>query len=309
MKLIDPIHDLVNTPIPEKLWHYTSVVGFHGIVTTKTIFATDTRYLNDREEFTHALKIANAVVEETEEFGPNGLPMRHFLRNAVDLAFVTGPVSHSQMQIYVAAFSAQEDQLSQWRGYSYGSSGVSLAFQLSAFRPSAAANRALCFAPCVYRLEEKKKLVRHALLHFLSESERIWDESRKTAEQYVGALPKGSDRLSSAMSHTVGSLLQIAALLKNESFYEEQEWRLVLAVLEDKANLGRSIGFRPRETTLVPYIKHAFSTDSEAQIPLVDVILGPGSHPHAAHAASFFLRSEGINNVSVRESSIPFRPF
>lgn len=298
MKLIDPIRDLLNTPIPEKLWHYTSVGGFHGIVTSKTIFATDTRFLNDREEFIHARKIANEVVEETEEVGPNGLPMRQFLRAAVDQAFVAGPVSPSQTQIYVAAFSAHEDQLSQWRGYSYGSSGVSLGFQLSALRPSPAANRALCFAPCVYRLEGKKKLMRHALLDFLSETERIWDE--RAVHQ---------SRLSSAMLRTVSNLLQIAALLKNESFHEEQEWRLVLAVLEDKANLGKPLGFCPRETTLVPYIKYAFSTDSDAQIPLVDVILGPGSHPNAVHAASFFLKSEGINNVSVRESSIPFRPF
>ena len=57
-------------PIPKKLWHYTSLAGFQGIVTTRKIFATDTRFLNDREEFSHAYKIATEVVEANPELVP-----------------------------------------------------------------------------------------------------------------------------------------------------------------------------------------------------------------------------------------------
>jgi len=45
METSDPIGELLNTPIPEKLWHYTSVKGFYGIVTSKSIFATEARFL------------------------------------------------------------------------------------------------------------------------------------------------------------------------------------------------------------------------------------------------------------------------
>jgi hypothetical protein len=48
----DPINDLLTKAIPQKLWHYTSVKGFQEITTTKTIWATDIRFLNDSEEFT-----------------------------------------------------------------------------------------------------------------------------------------------------------------------------------------------------------------------------------------------------------------
>jgi len=57
-------------PIPEKLWHYTSLAGFQGIVTTRKIFATDTRFLNDREEFLHSYKIATEVAEANPELVP-----------------------------------------------------------------------------------------------------------------------------------------------------------------------------------------------------------------------------------------------
>jgi hypothetical protein len=41
----------------------------------------------------------------------------------------------NRRQIFVASFTAAADLLSQWRAYSHGSSGVSLAFDLRALRP------------------------------------------------------------------------------------------------------------------------------------------------------------------------------
>src|ERR1039457_3338216 len=43
----DPIHDWVYRPIPKKLWHYTSVQAFQGIIASGNIYATDVRFLND----------------------------------------------------------------------------------------------------------------------------------------------------------------------------------------------------------------------------------------------------------------------
>jgi len=77
--------------------------------------------------------------------------------------------------VFVASFSAMEDQLSQWRGYSYGSSGVSLAFQLEAFRPPSSIGTLVCFAPCVYKPADKRALLGHALSHFVKEAQGYWD--------------------------------------------------------------------------------------------------------------------------------------
>src|SRR5258708_26283674 len=133
MEKTDPIVSLLNEQIPQKLWHYTSIQGFQGIVKSRRIFATDVRFLNDREEFTDGHDLAKEIVRETPEVASNGLTSRKFLGDAVDLAFNTGPLHSSRLQVYVASFTAAEDLLSQWRGYSYGSSGMSLAFDLRAF--------------------------------------------------------------------------------------------------------------------------------------------------------------------------------
>jgi Resolvase, N terminal domain len=61
VKTLDPVDELLRREIPGKLWHYTSVQGFHGIVSSRQIFATDVRYLNDSKEFTHARRFGRSL--------------------------------------------------------------------------------------------------------------------------------------------------------------------------------------------------------------------------------------------------------
>jgi len=162
----NPIDELLKAPVPEKLWHYTSIQAFHDIVKTKAMWATDLHFLNDREEFIHALALANDMVAAAPELDSNGFPKREFLQKAVALAF-GGPLT--RMQVFVASFTAAEDQLGQWRGYSHGSSGVSLAFDLKAIRPPSGSDTLVSFAPCVYDPVKKVELLSYALHHFTEE--------------------------------------------------------------------------------------------------------------------------------------------
>jgi hypothetical protein len=109
--------DHISKPIPEKLWHYTSYAAFQAIVSSKKIWATEYRFLNDREEFRHAKNLALELVEEELEFVGAQFPARDTLRNSVNVAFNTGALHGDRHRIMVASFSEAEDQLSQWRGY------------------------------------------------------------------------------------------------------------------------------------------------------------------------------------------------
>jgi len=128
------------------------------------MFATDLRFLNDREEFIHTRELAKEIVGGAPELDADGFQNRKFLARAVSLAFESGPLIRSQ--VFVASFTAAEDQLGQWRGYSHGSSGVSLAFDPGSFRPPADIGTLALFAPCVYDPLKKKELLLNALHHF-----------------------------------------------------------------------------------------------------------------------------------------------
>lgn len=230
MEASNPIGELLSRQIPDKLWHYTSVQGFQGIVTSKKIFATDTRFLNDREEFTHALKIAGEVVEETPEFVANKFPAREYLKKAVDLAFRTGPLQPGRLQVFVAAFSAAEDQLSQWRGYSRGSSGASLAFDLKALRPPTDIGTLVSFAPCIYDPTSKKKLIQHALHHFMDEVSSYWNGTFEAAPQLQAG----------ATCDNKPSLGEFIARIPNSSNFNS---RLAEAMIKTNADLCASQHF------------------------------------------------------------------
>jgi len=322
MNSSNPVFELLDEPVPDRLWHYTSGQGFLGIVTSKSIFATDARFLNDREEFIHASKIAWAVVEETPELGPNDFPSKEFLRMIVTSTFETGLVHPDCLQTFVASFSAVEDQLSQWRGYSRGTSGVSLGLQLGSLRKRGAF---ACFAPCVYEPARKRDLIRYALHQSLGEIQGYWDEKMGVKQPDGTGAPDDPDllreaadsgpstesfqsRLEQARTRMYVYLVMLAALLKNESFSEEQEWRLVIRVLLGRENPQNRHFFRAGNTTLIPYIAQPLSSEPDAPVPLTDVILGPGGHPNAVQATQAFLRSEGVD-VTPRGSKVPYRPW
>jgi hypothetical protein len=318
----NPIGELLNAPIPEKLWHYTSIQAFHGIVTSKTMWATDLHFLNDREEFIHAKALANDMVAAAPELDSNGFPKRGFLQKAVAVAF-GGPLTG--MQVFVASFTAAEDQLGQWRGYSYGSSGVSLAFDLKAIRPPAGSDTLVSFAPCVYDPVKKVELLSYALHHFTEEvsayRERTFraaceldpeklksKDKEQVVKEFLEANPSKKapfKEFADAVAKTGADCLRIAALLKNSSFEEENEWRLVLpAWMDGPTPMRNPPRFRIGKTTLIPYIAHPFP--AKAPLPIVDVILGPGSDENSVFAAQRFLKSEGLD-LKPRLSKVPYR--
>jgi hypothetical protein len=316
------IDELLNRPIPPKLWHYTSIEGFQGIVASKSIWATDVRFLNDREEFVHSRKVADEVVATSPELDSEGFPFREFLEKGVKLAFESKPLASSQ--IYVASFSASPDQLGQWRGYSHGSTGVSLAFDLRSVRPPAELGSLVSFAPCVYQFPDKGVLVLEALEHFMVEvtgsrkkafeaacqlnpEMRTSDDKEKVVSKYFEDHPEQRpliDELKTASIKTFIDFMKIVALLKDSSFIEEDEWRLVLPMLVEQVGTAKNPPrFRVGKTTLIPYVAQPFVP---AGLPLVDVVLGPGSDENSVSAAERFLTSHGLN-LKPRLSKVPYR--
>jgi hypothetical protein len=136
--------------------------------------------------------------------------------------------------------------------------------------------------------------------------------SRQAALKQEAALAASKDsgfalELQKATNKTRMELLKIAALLKDPAFHEEKEWRLVLPVLKEKTKLQNPRRFRPGSTTLIPYIQYPLLRKSDQKLPLVDLILGPGSDAHAGEAALSFLRDQHLD-VTPRESKVPYRP-
>src|SRR5437868_10408340 len=51
-------------PRPSTLFHYTDGAGLLGIVKGREVWATHTQYLNDQDEFRHAIRVMEEVIAE-----------------------------------------------------------------------------------------------------------------------------------------------------------------------------------------------------------------------------------------------------
>ncbi len=276
---------------PAVLFHYTSPTGLVGIAHSKTIWATDIRFLNDKKEFQHSLEITHSIVEGfcKVDNNPNKLKglaydFTEYLR--INLGKKWNP------RVYVASFTEEGDLLSQWRGYC-SKGGFSIGFSSNLL--SEVAKKHDCFLlPCVYDVKTQKQLLEELLVSYSKKFEKV---AKKENE-------KNPDQLAESLSNEfIISLFAIAPMLKHDSFKEEKEWRIVSSNLRTEPD----INFRANESSIIPYIEMALSKN-ENEIEIKTVFIGPASNKeYSKEAVLELLRKYRIQENDIRFSSTPYR--
>lgn len=94
------------------MYHYTDIAGLQGILESRTLWATDIRYLNDETEAKYSRDLLGSVAERLRpEFG--GDWAASVVCNAVAAMATSGTFPDT----FVASLCDDGDNLSQWRGY------------------------------------------------------------------------------------------------------------------------------------------------------------------------------------------------
>jgi hypothetical protein len=324
---MDILQQLLKKPIPQEVWHYTTMHGFEGIVTSGRLWATDVRFLNDLTEFVHAREIAQTLVAEMPAQDLDDVWVKERTQQLVDAYFEVGPLSPSKLEMYIVSFTVLEDGLSQWRGY--GSDGVSLCFDLQHIRPPVDLGSLVSFAPCVYEDHEKRELVATALNGFVSKALRLyrasgnlgWAAERLRAWNRLTPKEKADhksldewnsnyfkEELHREFVSTAANLMRAASLCKNRSFWQEREWRLMLPVLKGKSLQTTTRSFRTQNGEQVPYITTTLFRESSG-MPLTRVIVGPGGNVEARQRQVKGVLETAKCRVPVEPSKVPLRFF
>ena len=288
------IGEFFNTPIPEKVWHYTSISALEGILSSGAVWATEVHYTTDASEFVHAQNVATAFLQEIVPADESMARAKQAGLNVLVHAFENGPLSPDITEVFVASFSSCADLKSQWMEYADAGRGVSIAFDLSGIRPPQELGYALAFAPCVYIQDEKEKLLAAALGHFMqtfAELDRNTRSHRWAAErlrdwllvdqiyglefnravfdaandEYIRALLHG------ALTQTSFDLLRLASHCKDYAFHQQAEWRLSLPHTKSKPFRGIEVQYRGAEQH-IPYLAHNLFSE---RLPITEVLVGP----------------------------------
>jgi Protein of unknown function (DUF2971) len=310
------------------VFHYTDSAGLLGILSSKSLFATHYRYLNDVSEGSLIRDLILPILEdEIREINPK-LRERGLLRGFYEFhgargdrlqaeGFYTSLVNglDNATPPFVLSFCRHtEDKtiehglLSQWRGYA-GSAGFAIEFDVD-------------------ELDKLMKVECDTFAYPVMKSDYVrykgYDDlfDQKVYCGVAGELIRsiflnssvdvsditGKKDLDSVMLNFANT----APFLKHEGFQEEEEYRIVAGrVDQDKIAPGatrrvKEIKFRPKEGLIVPYIK--LFEGSPRDLPIKSIIVGPHPSQEKQEAAvRMALKSTPFSKAQVRLSAIPFR--
>lgn len=252
-----------------EVWHYTTLEAAIGILETNELWASDVRFMNDPSEFRFAIE------QFLEYLQRRGLPNDAFKESLLRNLNWLNPFDGQHAMPIICSFSAEPDDLTQWRSYSDDGSGVAFVFDVESLRESVRA----CggdWHECRYidrisHPSETSELER-AFENILWELQNVWQRDDVRTEEDAG------DR-ESLVRHEIrtGTLARdIIPVLKPDGFRGEKERRAVFLGMFAKPKL------RYRNGRLVPCQPMPLS---ERGAKVTRVVVGPAASDDLIEAA------------------------
>lgn len=278
------LEDFRSIAIPSVVFHYTSPGGLLGLCETKTVWASDIRYLNDSQEFQFALDLATKMLT-TEQNGSSDSFEQLIIEDCLEAASLVG----SRIRLYAASFSTKGDLLSQWRAYCPASGGFAIGFEPTALQTNAGS----LLIPCVYDRLKQQTMLKDLVQSIVSECAA--DETLKSDQSAMRAR---------AGAEFASGFFLLAAAFKHESFVEEDEWRLVS---RSKLQGGRPLRFREGRSGVVPYVEMPIVA-TEGRTKFETVLIGPSQHSELSRQSLIALFQEReIECADIKTSFTPYR--
>jgi hypothetical protein len=269
---------------PTTLFHYTSLTGLTGIITSKSIWATHIGYLNDPTELTYAIELTKTVLDQEKETA-----------NATEAAFLNNLKeeleSTRQLNIFVCSFSEDGDLLSQWRGYCPpNGNGFSIGFD-SLLLENPRLRQGFFLEKCVYDPECQLTMIKELI-----------DEWRKQFRSPNSAHSGFS--VDSLPGWFAFLFVRLGLMLKDPKFSEECEWRMISqSTLTDHPQ----IDYREGKSMRIPYFD--FKLAERERLAISQVIIGPAPDMELSTPESVgnLLSSKEVVFGSIKESAIPYQ--
>lgn len=275
--------------IPDVAYHYCSIDSLKAIVESKTFRLGNVFFMNDYMEVEWFKRVFREVVDSGQS-----APAR--FRQALFGQLSEGKFDH----VYCGCFSAERDDLSQWRGYADNGRGVAIGTDLTAVKTTN---------------EENMPTLRCEWVEYDHAQQRSW--AQDAFDRAVERL-QGENDIAAQLSRAAflyADLRMWAPKFKNPKFYAEREIRLIADdsrtfSFQDHASynaelverLGSDIEFYVRNGSLVPFVEVQLPADT-----IREVWLGPRFGRRTDQAAlELFLTKHDVN-ATVRRSEASYR--
>jgi hypothetical protein len=311
------------------IFHYTDAAGLLGILSSKSLFATHYKFLNDLTEAAAIRELIMPILEsEVAEITPQLIEKRwlneryygdygtgihrleaenlygSFVRaiDNVSPFFVTSFCRHDMgTQPY------EHGLLSQWRAYA-NTVGFAIEFdeqQLDSLLTLETASHAYAgFKSAEVRYEKYEQDFDAKIYKGLAREmiRGMFDHAKIDVSSVTGHADIDAVGLEFAKS---------APFFKHRRFVEEREYRIAAVCLragkvpDGEKRPTKQINFRVKDGLIIPYIKLFAGLDKS--LPITSVIIGPHPYQDKQEEALKILRESLKSNFNIRISGIPYR--
>ena len=275
--------------VPHKpLFHYTTQNGLLGIIESKSLWLSDNQYMNDMTEYNHTIDL---VKDELKKRGYE--KFRKFL-DTIDSGFETLLENiYEKYPFFVCSFCENGNLLSQWRGYCSNGGGYSIGFDKAHIVKLRKKYKKFNFVRCVYEKKIQKEIIRKYL-----------KDSVSTFQKFNISNCNDANLTRIFISNFFKMLLTIIPMLKDSSFREECEWRIVSNFRKIKPSQKK---FREGKFAIVPYVEFKLANKRE-KLNISKIIVGPNPHIELSlKSVKSILSAQNVNCALVERSRIPYR--
>lgn len=284
------LNEFLKSELPNELYHYTNLNGFSGIINSSELWLSNLYFLNDKNEYELGLKFVTEQLESYKDGFSVLKPTKYFieaLEKAIDFI-------KEKDAPYILSMTADNDLLSQWRGYTNNGVGVNIGFNEKFFKKNN-----LKVYKCIYNLEKQKEIVNHILTQSIfmfvgiATSQGIFTDSDNIdLSQYDRAV-------SEAGQYFIDRTIFFCSLIKDKSFEEENEWRLLHVDEESEINfINAGNYFKPFKKIKIEDLNESIN----------EIMVGPSSEQELCGSSiKMLLKKNKIQIEKMKYSRIPYR--
>ncbi|MGR2681557.1 DUF2971 domain-containing protein [Chromobacterium haemolyticum] len=242
------------------LYHYTSIDSVIPILQSRSIFATDIHFLNDKKELQAGLHSIFEYVNNVEMPKKFTQEVCEAIRGQLRTIAETIKKNLELRDLFITSFTDKSDSLRQWMSYTKPNCGYAIGFDGAALIDMKASGLNLK-EHYVSRLEEVAYTATHTdILHHLNP-----EKVRSIA------LLSESDRNVKALE-LISDLMFAACSTKPPEFSDESETRLILQLGKHSCH-SNDTEFRNWGGVAAPYIKYCFPKEA-----IKSITIGPTSN-------------------------------
>lgn len=279
---------------PARLYHYCDLNGLHGICMNRVLWCTDLTFTNDSNEVKHGMELIHKRLYFQAEKYKHTVIEENLKKLADNLTFW-----RSQLDIYIACFSEDKDNLSQWRAYGGGARGASIGMDIDQSFPNSFDEDINVMMGIVYDEGDQEDIIDTVI----DCATKIYDRHRKNLSH---SDQKANKLLKSIMRELYPLLLEISIYFKDPSFLDEKEWRLVL--MREKSQGG--VKTRVSSNFIIPYMEYYIDSNEIAddRIKVKEIVQGPQTDDERGlRSLEILVKQTDFSDIDINKSKIPYR--